>query len=55
MNDDDFVKTLPPVIRLEVEWGDRRAVAELPPTADIEDIKAVAEWLTGLANDWAVR
>lgn len=48
--------TLPPVVRFELEWGDRRAFAELPAdfvTAD--QIEAATSWLTGLSNDWTIR
>ena len=48
-------ETLPPTIRLEIEWGDRRAVAELPPDVGIAYVQAAADWLAAVSNDWTVR
>jgi hypothetical protein len=46
---------VPPVIRLEVEYGDRRANAEVPVNATEAQVMHAAEWLRGLAEAWEVR
>lgn len=45
-----------PSVRLEVEYGDRRASAEIPvnDTSD-KQFEHVTVWLSALAQSWEVR